>query len=185
MRYDLYYGVYRKVCFTNPLNRLLNESYNDIIETEFPTEYDPEMSHQTKTAMHNELMYTLMEDTRGWTENVFVGTLLDNDLKMAYIHYYSSGTSLSHEYILTHCPATQPNIDKIPRTMDYIPNKRYQYKMTLVQRFYYYYYNKRYQHEYGIDGFLPVFLPKEPIHHYWDIIMERMDKLNPPKKRKR
>ena len=89
------------------------------------------------------------------------------------------------EYILTHYPATQPNINKIPRTMDYIPNKRYQYKMTLVQKFFYYYYNKRYQHEYGIDALLPVFLPKEPIHHYWDIIMERMEKLNTPKKRKR
>lgn len=184
MNESLHYGVYSKVSFTNPFS---HSTWENILEGIFPSEYNPEISINTKREMHSQLIYTLMEDTRGWMEWVHVKDLRDPELKKQYISFYSilNNGNMSVDDIMNNCMATQVNIDALPRTLDYKPNKRYTYMFTTVQKFFFYYYNRRYQVEFGNDKLLPVFLPKEPIHQFWDIIHERMDKLNPPKKRKR
>ena len=182
MRLPLEYGVYNRVTFTHPFNK---ETYQEIIEYEFPTEYDPDMSFTTKSQIHNKFMYILFSESAGWLENVYVGQLRDEELKQQYIAHYSK-TGLSIDYILTRCPAQQVNIDALPRSLNYIPNKPYEYNMNIVQDFYYYYYNRGCQIKFGIERILPIYLPKEPFHHFHDIIQERMDKSNPqPRRRKR
>lgn len=180
MNEPLQYGVYSKISFSNPFS---HSSWENILEGIFPSEYNPEISINTKREMHSQLIYTLMEDTRGWMEYVHIKDLRDPELKKRYISYYSN-LNLSMDAILAKM-VVQVNIDALPRTLDYKPDKRYTYLFTTVQKFFFYYYNRRYQVEFGNDKLLPVFLPKEQIHQFWDMIHERMDKLNPPKKRKR
>ena len=180
MNEPLQYGVYSKISFSNPFS---HSSWENILEGIFPSEYNPEISINTKREMHSQLIYTLMEDTRGWMEYVHIKDLRDPELKKRYISYYSN-LNLSMDAILAKM-VVQVNIDALPRTLDYKPDKRYTYLFTTVQKFFFYYYNRRFQVEFGNDKLLPVFLPKEQIHQFWDMIHERMDKLNPPKKRKR
>ena len=184
MNESLQYGVYSKISFSNPFS---HSSWENILEGIFPTEYNPDMSFETKREMHTQLIHTLMKDTRGWMEHVPIKDLRDPELKKQYISFYSilNKGSMSTDDILNNCMATQVNIDKLPRTLDYKPDKRYTYLLTTVQKFFFYYYNRRFQVEFGNDELLPVFLPKEPIHQFWDMIQERMDKKYPPKKRKR
>lgn len=183
MNESFQYGVYSKVSFSNPFS---HSPWGNIIEGMFPTEYNPDMSFETKREMHTQLIYTLVEDTRGWLEHVPIKDLRDPELKKQYIAFYRYlNKGMSTDDILNNCMATQVSLDALPRTLDYKPNKRYTYLLTTVQKFFYYYYNRRFQVEFGNDKLLPIFLPKEPIHYFWDMIHERMDKLNPPRRRKR
>lgn len=184
MNESLHYGVYNRISFSNPFS---HSSWENILEGIFPSEYNPEISINTKREMHSQLIYTLMEDTRGWMEHVYIKDLRDPELKKQYISFYSdlNKGNMSVDEILNNCMATQVSLDALPRTLDYKSDKRYTYLFTTVQKFFFYYYNRRFQVEFGNDKLLPVFLPKEPIHQFWDLIRERMDKLNPPKKRKR
>lgn len=74
MNEPLQYVVYKKVSFSNPF---LHSSWENIIEGIFPTEYNPDMSFETKREMHTQLIYTLMKDTRGWLEQVRIKDLRD------------------------------------------------------------------------------------------------------------
>ena len=183
MRLPLEYGVYKNISWTRMFD---NESFEESIEHEFPTAYCPEISYDTKVKMHDEFLSQVLADTRGWIEVVKVGELRDEDIKEKYIKYYKGDGPMSPEYlkeILEKYPAAQPNMNNIPRTLMY-KNQRYEYTEDLVHHFYYFYYNRRFQVEYGYDNMLPIYLPKEPIHIFSDIIDERMAKKFPPRRKR-
>ena len=141
MNESLQYGVYNGISFSNPFS---HSSWENIIEGIFPSEYNPDMSFETKREMHTQLIYTLMEDTRGWMEWVRIKDLRDPELKKQYISFYSdlNKGNMTVDEILNNCMATQVSLDKLPRTLDYKPDKRYTYLFTTVQKFFFYYYNK-------------------------------------------
>lgn len=184
MRLPLEYGVYKNISWTRMFD---NETFEESIEHEFPTAYCPEISFDTKVKMHDEFLGQILSDTRGWTEIVKVGELFDEDLKEKYIKYYRGDGPMSPEHvkhILERYQAAQPNMKNIPRTLMYNPNQRYVYTKDLVHRFYYFYYNRRFQVEYGYENMLPIYLPKEPIHLFSDLIDERMSKKFPPRRKR-
>lgn len=181
MKLDYYYGVYSKAPIPTVFNPV---SWEDRVETLFPADYCPEISFKTRSEMYALFLYTMLGDTGGWTEIVKIKHLRDSDMKKQYIEYYK-GHGLSENYILERCSATQVNINALPHTMAYKPTSyTHLYTTDILNSFCFYYYNRRYQKEFHVDNLLPIYLPKEPIHQFWDMIQERMDKLNPPRRKR-
>ena len=163
-RMPLEYGVYARISFSSIFN---NEPFEDMVEYAFPKKYCPEMTYETKRTMYINFIFDLMKDTSGWLENVMIGQLRDESLKNQYIEYYTS-KGIPIDYVLSHCPAVQPNLDNIPRTLAYKPVSYTRlFTVDIVNDFMYFYYNRRYKAKYGVN---PIFLPKEPINYFTDML---------------